>query len=285
MLDCFEVAVKPKNLLPVLSKMSMKKITCAIVFLIVAIACKKEPEIIIYYEDNNIVAHRGAWKDGHCPQNSLTSLYKAIEMKCKGSEFDVWLTKDDSLVVVHDPKYANRFVEKTTYATLAAAKLSNGETLPTLRQYLIAASGQNQTKLFLEIKSSASDQKTLDDVTNRILDLVEQLQMQDHVIYTSFHFYALQRVHQRIPAAMTQFLGGTYSPDKIRIAGISGINYDIDSFYRHSDWPVLAKSDSLILAAWAVNNESEFVWLMNKKFDYVITDNPKLLFRALNKMR
>jgi glycerophosphoryl diester phosphodiesterase len=261
------------------------KINICIVFLwIAALSCKKEL-VIIYYEDNNIVAHRGAWKDGGCPQNSLASLRKAIEMNCIGSEFDVWLTKDDSLIVEHDPKYAGKYVEKATYTSLAVTRLFNGEKLPTLRQYLLTASGQNQTKLFLEIKSSNYDTETLNKVTDMILDLVTEMQMQDRVIYTSFIFYTLQRVHQRLPAATTQFLGGTFSPDNIKSAGISGINYDIDSFYQHLDWLPLAMADSLSLGAWTVNNEQQFLWLTHNNFNYVITDEPRSLFRALGKMR
>jgi glycerophosphoryl diester phosphodiesterase len=263
----------------------MKKIICAFILLITWVACKKEPGIIIYYESNNIVAHRGAWQDGHCPQNSLASLHKAIEMKCIGSEFDVWLTKDDSLVVEHDPEYAGQVVERSTYASLSKTKLSNGEVLPTLRQYLLAASGQDQTKLFLEVKSLENNEKKLDHATDRILDLVEKTQMQGHMIYTSFYLYPLQRIHRRFPSAITQFLGGTYSPDNIKSAGISGINYEIDSFYKHSDWLPSARADSLVLGAWVVDDAQQYIWLVNNKVDYIITDVPNTLFRALDKMR
>lgn len=97
----------------------MKKGVCTI-----ALACKKEPEIIIYYEDNNIVAYRGAWKEGRCPENSTAALQKAIEMKCAGSERDVLLTADDSLIVEHDLKYGGQPVEKSTYASLAQKDFS-----------------------------------------------------------------------------------------------------------------------------------------------------------------
>jgi glycerophosphoryl diester phosphodiesterase len=257
-----------------------------ILFLLIAyLSCKKEPEIIIYYTDNMVVAHRGAWADGHCPQNSLASLQKAIEMKCIGSEFDVWLTKDDSLIVEHDPTYAGKNVETTTYAKLSATKLSNGENLPTLRQYLVAAANQSQTKLFLEIKSLSYNANVLYQVTDRVLDLVDEMHMQDCMVYSSFQFSMLQRIHQRLPNAKTHFLGGTYTPDYIRSAGFTGIDYEIDSFYNHLIWLPDAKTDSLSLGAWTVNNDQQFIWLIDNKFDYIITDRPKELFRVLNHMR
>ncbi|MEP6466845.1 MAG: glycerophosphodiester phosphodiesterase family protein [Parafilimonas sp.] len=263
----------------------MIKNICISFLLIAGFACKKESQPIIYYTDNIVVAHRGAWADGHCPQNSLASLQKAIEMKCIGSEFDVWLTKDDSLIVEHDPTYAGKNVETTTYAKLSATKLSNGETLPTLRQYLLAAQGQTQTKLFLEVKSMAYDNTILYAITDRVLDLVAETQMQNYMVYSSFHFTILQRIHQRVPDAKTHFLGGTYTPEDVKSAGITGIDYDIDSFYDHLNWLPDAKKDSLSLGAWTVDNDQQFIWLINNKFNYIITDAPNELFRVLDNMR
>ena len=54
------------------------------------------------FADNIVVAHRGAWKKNNFPENSIASLKHAIELKCTGSEFDVWMTADDSLVINHD---------------------------------------------------------------------------------------------------------------------------------------------------------------------------------------
>jgi len=262
----------------------MKKIACFILLLF-ASACKKEVGVAIYYTDNNIVAHKGAWADGHCPPNSVAALKKAIEMNCAGSEFDVWLTKDDSLIINHDPTYAGKNVENNTYSVLAKTRLANGEMLPTLRKFLYAGSGQNQTKLFLEIKSLTYKEETANKIADRIADAVNEMQMQDHVIYTSFHFSALKEIHRRFPDAQTQFLGGIYSPDIIKSAGISGINYDIDSFYHHTDWLPSAKKDSLVLAAWTVNDKFQFIWLLENKFNYVVTDEPGSFFRVLEQTR
>ncbi|MBS1745104.1 MAG: glycerophosphodiester phosphodiesterase [Bacteroidetes bacterium] len=261
----------------------MKKSIC-IIILLSFLACKKSEVPVIYYTDNNVVAHRGAWADYHLPQNSIASLRKAIEMNCAGSEFDVWLTQDDSLVVTHDPNYGGHKVERSTYAELAKTRLSNGEILPTLRQYLAAGAGQNQTILFLEIKSMTYKDEVMNHITDKVTNLVNDMQMQVHIIYTSFHFSALQRVHQNIPNAKTFFLGGGYAPDYIRSSGISGLAYDIDTFYKHSNWPQIAKNDNLSLCAWIVNDNDQFQWLYNNKFDYIITDEPNNLFRWIDKM-
>ena len=53
------------------------------------------------FRDNIVVSHRGAWKNTGHPQNSLASFRAAAEMGCHGSECDVHLTADDSLVITY----------------------------------------------------------------------------------------------------------------------------------------------------------------------------------------
>ena len=105
--------------------------------------------------DNVVIAHRGGWKKNNLPENSIASLRYAISLKCAGSEFDVRMTADDSLVINHDPDYHKLPIEKINYADLAVFKLSNGEKLPTLREYILAGmKDNNATKLICEIKPS-----------------------------------------------------------------------------------------------------------------------------------
>lgn len=49
-----------------------------------------------------VIAHRGYWKTPSSAQNSLRALELADSIGVYGSEFDVWLTKDDVLIVNHD---------------------------------------------------------------------------------------------------------------------------------------------------------------------------------------
>ncbi len=90
------------------------------------------------FAKNMVVAHRGAWKNFNLPENSIASLKKAIELQCTGSEFDVRMTADDSLIINHDPHYNNLLIEEATYAELKKFTLANGENLPTLREYILA---------------------------------------------------------------------------------------------------------------------------------------------------
>src|SRR5690606_1965873 len=104
--------------------------------------------------NTKIIAHRGAWKEFHLPENSLASLQKAIELKCFGSEFDVHLTKDEIVVVNHDSDFYGMDIESNTYEDLLFLKHPNGEKLPALKDYFDLGLKQNHTKLILEIKTS-----------------------------------------------------------------------------------------------------------------------------------
>ena len=68
----------------------MKKVMCllAIMFMIANTSAQ-----------TRVIAHRGFWKTQGSAQNSITSLLKADSIGCYGSEFDVWLTKDNGLVL------------------------------------------------------------------------------------------------------------------------------------------------------------------------------------------
>ena len=74
----------------------------------------------------------GAWKKNNLPQNSIASLNEAVKIGCYGSEFDVWMTVDNILVVNHDPEFQGLTIEKVTYAELLTKTMTNGEKIPTL---------------------------------------------------------------------------------------------------------------------------------------------------------
>ena len=84
------------------------------------------------FHQNKIIAHRGAWKANGLPQNSIASLREAVRLGCEGSEFDVWMTADEVLVVNHDHDFQGMDIETSTYEQLLSKTLPIGEKIPTL---------------------------------------------------------------------------------------------------------------------------------------------------------
>jgi glycerophosphoryl diester phosphodiesterase len=173
---------------------------------VVVSACKitRPPGNAAIKNTTAVIAHRGAFKKNNFPENSIASLREAIRLGCAGSEFDVRMTADDSMVINHDPAYHKLEIEKSTYAQLIAFPLSNGEKIPTLREYLLAGKTNNPaTKLVVEIKPSGMGKERAQHITDAVVTLIEKLELRKNVVYISFDYEMVKRVHALDPKAHT----------------------------------------------------------------------------------
>ena len=152
--------------------MNLKKMMMASALLMVACCMQAQTKVI---------AHRGFWKTPGSSQNSISSLLKADSIGCYGSEFDVWIAKDNKLVVNHDPVYKMRPMEYSKGDALTGLKLSNGENLPSLEQYLEAGKNCN-TRLILELKAH-SNKKRETKAVQGILAMVKKMGLENRMEY------------------------------------------------------------------------------------------------------
>ena len=236
----------------------------------------------ITFADNIVIAHRGAWKKNNLPENSIASLRKAIELKCYGAEFDIRMTADDSLIINHDPDYNKLPIEKTNYADLIQFRLSNGEKLPTLREYILAGINNNSsTKLVCEIKPSVISKERGKAIAVKVVQLIHELRAQNRVVYISFDYDILKKVVAADPKATTQYLEGNKSPGQLKADGVSGADYDFSVFKNHPEWIESAKKNNISLNAWTVNEVSDMDWLLANDFDFITTNEPELLFERI----
>lgn len=236
----------------------------------------------VKFADNPVIAHRGAWKKNKLPENSLAALKEAIRLGCTGSEFDIWMTADDSIVINHDPIYNKLAIEKTNYADLLAFKLSNGEKIPTLREYLLAGLENNkQTMLVLEIKPSTINVERGRLVASRVVQLVKDLNAESMSIYISFDYEILKKIIEIDPKASTQYLKGDIEPIQLKMDKMAGLDYHFSIFKKQPTWAEQAKKEKLILNAWTVNDAAEMNLLLDNGFNYITTNEPELLFEIV----
>ncbi|MBR6672533.1 MAG: glycerophosphodiester phosphodiesterase, partial [Alistipes sp.] len=134
------------------------------------------------FHDNGVIAHRGAWKNTGHPQNTLASFRAAAEMGCHGSECDVHLTLDDSLVVFHDLSHKGMLIEKTLYADLVKEPLKDFSQIPTLREYMLCAKKYPRTKLVLDIKTPKDNSRAV-KIALASAKLAKELQIEKQVEY------------------------------------------------------------------------------------------------------
>ncbi len=230
------------------------------------------------FADNPVVAHRGAFKKNGFPENSIAALREAIRLGCTGSEFDVRMSADDSLIINHDPHYAKLDVEQSTFAQLAATPLSNGEPLPTLRQYLTEGLRQNRaTRLVLEIKPSPAGAERGRRIADKVVALVKEMKAEPMVVYISFDYGIVKRVLELAPQAPVQYLNGDKSPTQLRADGVGGLDYHFSVFKLHPEWIASAKQQGLILNAWTVNDRPTMQALLDSGFHFITTNEPELL--------
>ena len=258
--------------------MKNRVILFAFLFFLLSCAGSKLPLQNMLFAPNPVIAHRGAFKAKDHPENSIASLKEAIRLQCTGSEFDVRMTADDSLIINHDPHYHGKEIEKSTYSELREFPLPNGETLPTLRQYLKAGLDDNRhTALVLEIKPSGVSKERGKRIGEKVVDVVKELKAEPYIVYISFDYDILKKVNEVSPGAKTQYLTGDVAPEKLRADGITGADYHLSVFRTHPEWIESAHQNNIILNAWTVNGKEDMEWLLSHKFQYITTNEPELL--------
>lgn len=265
----------------------IKRITVCGLLMVGLASCgilKPRSKAPLAFADNIVVAHRGAFKKNKLPENSIAALKQAIALKCTGSEFDVRMTSDDSLIINHDPHYKKLPIEETTYADLIRHPLSNGEKLPTLREYILAGMENNSTtRLVCEIKPSEISKERGQRIAAKAVALVHELRARERVVYISFDYDILKKIVALDPGVPTQYLNGDRSPEQLKADGITGADYHYSVFKKYPEWIGDAKKRGIALNAWTVNDAETMEWLMANEFEFITTNEPELLLELMPK--
>ncbi len=223
-----------------------------------------------------VIAHRGFWDTAGSAQNSIASLVKADSVGCYGAEFDVWLAKDNQLVVNHDASYKGRGMERTSSTKLTKLKLSNGESLPTLKEYLTRARDLN-IRLILELKKHSSDKRETQAI-EKIVAMVKEMGLEDRMEYITFSLHATKEFIRLAPAGTPVYnLDGKLSPQELKEMGCAGPDYHYSVFKKHPEWIQQCHDLGMKVNAWTVNKEDDMQWLIDQRADFITTDKPVLL--------
>lgn len=169
--------------------------------------------------DFSVIVHRGFSE--RYPENSVAALNAARKAGAPAVEFDVRLSADGRFVVMHD-KTLDRttsctgHVHRTSYSSIHACRLANGERVRSLADYLLELS-RLRMNAFLEIKDDPLDRWTID----KLADLREHLRMVRMWRRTSLFSYeadVLRRVERAFPELRTVWIA-RYWPGYGRVSG------------------------------------------------------------------
>jgi len=231
-----------------------------------------------------VVAHRGAWKEFNLPENSIAALQQAINIGCQGIELDIHLTADDSIVVFHDNTIQGKYLTETPFSTLQQHLLSNGETIPTLAQFLNAYTAHKGPILFVELKHSNLDAARKAIFVAKVLEHIQQTQLDSFTTYISFDWDICALIKQAAPFAKVQFLNAKQNhldPSQIKAAGFDGIDYQYKQLQIHPNWLPQAQKMGLECNTWTVNDPKDWAYFIDASIDFITTDYPSALLQFI----
>lgn len=151
-----------------------------------------------------VIAHRGF--SGTRPENTLAAVKAAIEAGADMVEVDVTLTADGQVVCIHDEtvdRTTNGSGPVTSFDLDELQRLDAGgwfspewagEKIPTMAEVLEVAKGR--VLVNIEIKSEVVTQKVEGGIAEKVVRLINEMEMSDQVIVSSFEPMALQQVRE-----------------------------------------------------------------------------------------
>lgn len=230
-----------------------------------------------------VVAHRGYWHADGSAQNSIRSLVKADSIDCWGSEFDVWMSKDGTLFVNHDPTIGDVEIQKSKAKVVARQRLPNGEPIPTLEQMLKAAVSLPRLQLVCELKPHA-DKKQEAKAVKKIIDMVAKYGLENRTTYITFSLEGMKELIKRAPAGTeVYYLNGELTPEQLKEMGAAGMDYNSSVVLKHRDWVDQCHQLGLKVNVWTVDDKHAALldMLLDMDIDFITTNTPEPVLQII----
>lgn len=235
-------------------------------------------------QKTQVIAHRGYWTTAGSAQNSIAALVKADSINCYGSEFDVWLTADNQLVVNHDATFKGVNMQNATAKVCTAIELDNSEPLPTLKQYL-EKGRQLKTRLILELKAHKTPEQETRAVEG-IVKMIKDMGLENRTEYITFSKHATKEFIRLAPKGTpVYYLEGDLTPQELKAWGCAGPDYHFSVFKKHPEWIKECHDLGMKVNAWTVNDAKDMEWLIDQGADFITTNEPVLLEEILKNKR
>lgn len=228
-----------------------------------------------------IFAHRGA--SARHPENTLAAFRAAIQLGADGIELDAQLTRDQEVVVFHDPSLERTtngtgLVREHTFAELSL--LSAGSwmhprfascRIPHLREVLTLVK-PTRLQVIVELKNFLVPQP---DLEARVIQLLRMHDMEHRTIISSFNFNSLLQVKKLAPAVRTALLYFGHLREPWELAR----QYQTDQLHvpKEEITPALIKQShrhGLEVMGWTVNRPETMLHFGKLGIDGIITNYP-----------
>jgi glycerophosphoryl diester phosphodiesterase len=230
-----------------------------------------------------IIGHRGA--SAIAPPNTLKAFEKAIELKADYSEFDVHITKDGEIVIIHDSDTFNTtgvkgLIKEMTLDQIKSLDAGEGEKIPTLQELINIA--RNKMGLQIEIKAT--------NLLDNLLEILKEEDLVNASIVSSFMLSEVQKLKLLNPDVKVGLLTPMElirpSQFKRRIMQIAKHDfYSIHPYYTRTNKEIVdfAHKQNLKVIVWTVNSRRAMKKLIEIGVDGIITDDISLANEVVGK--
>lgn len=236
-----------------------------------------------------VIAHRGA--SYYAPENTMAAFKMAWQMKADMIELDVQLSKDGIPVVFHDAKLNKHSNGKGLVSSFLYDELQQldagkwfsigfmGEKIPSLKEVLNWASGKIMVNI--EIKTEAVSDLPEGGVEEKVIQLVQETGMQEHVIISSFDYRAIERIKKMAPDVLTGLLYHKKSSGKRSAVELLN-DYGADFFHcgkseMKKSWRSQLEESQKEFLIYTVNRKKAMQKWMDKGAFGIFSDKPDML--------
>jgi glycerophosphoryl diester phosphodiesterase len=240
-----------------------------------------------------VIAHRG--DSTHKPENTIAAFAAALETGAAIVEFDVHLSRDGAVMVIHDPT-----VDRTTNGhgkvkALALEELRRlsagypsrfgathaGERIPTLAEVLGLL--RERARAMIEIKTEAVTDDAEGGIEAHVIEEVRRAGMEKDVALISFDRRALLRCRTLAPDILRGHLFERGKPGEM-LAGAREVASDLimpEKRLLSDDLRDRAREAGIKVATWVVDEIDELRRLMRFDLYGVGSNRPGEMLEAL----
>ena len=218
------------------------------------------------------IGHRGA--RAYEPENTLRSFRKALEIGVDAVEFDVRKTKDNQLIVIHDPDVKRTtdgegLVNELTLEEIKGFSAEKGEKIPTLQEALDFL--DTKVKIVIELKETGYEDKVLAEVHEKGLE--------KNVVVVSFKEEALRKVKELNGEVETGLIYVKHK-NPVKAALDLQASYLLPLYrFTHSANVEKAHENGLKVIVWTINTPEEVAEYQKKGVDGIASDKPDILLQ------
>lgn len=215
-----------------------------------------------------IIGHRGA--AFYCPENTLTSFMKAIELGAYSIEFDVQYSKDGIPVVIHDVSLwrttnGKGMVRNYTLKELQEYRINRYEHIPSLEDLFNLVKNYD-IKLDLELKHS---------FYQPVIDMIDSFGYRDRVTFSSF--YRKPVIEVKKLSLKTAILTAAFTSP---VKALEETNADkLHLYYKLVSKKVVdaVHKRGKEIMVWTVDDKKTALLMEELGVDYLCTNKPDLL--------